>query len=206
MKTAELKAYVEECLAKEGSRDHFMRRLAEMADAPGHTPSEKDAECISVLAVDYLRAVVGMLQECATAAEAQGARGFADPLLKIAVQYFFEPDDLIPDSMGLYGLIDDAYLAHKFIMGLSKLVEAEKGFPLLPATEEESIIVIRSVLGDEIAAKLDAKVEANIRSVEVRNQMARLSMLSGTLPTHDSALWAKVKADRERIAWRPKSA
>lgn len=205
MNTAELSAYVEECLAKEGSRDHFMKRLAEMASEPGHTPSANDAECLSVLAVDYLRAVVGMLRECDIAAEAQGARGFADPLLKIAVQYFFEPDDLIPDSMGLYGLIDDAYLAHKFIIGLSNLVKAEKGFPLLPITEEESILVIRGVIGAEIAEKLDDKVDANIRSVTVRNQMARLSMLSGTLPTHDSALWAKVKADRERIAWRPKT-
>lgn len=205
MRTADLSAYIEDCLAKDGSRDHFMGRLAEMAEAPGHSPSERDAECISVLAVDYLRAVVGMLRECETAAEKAGARGFADPLLKIAVKYFFEPDDLIPDSMGLYGLIDDAYLAHKFIMGLSKLVEAEKGFPLISTPEDESIIVIRSVIGDEIADQLDAKVEANIRSVTVRNQMARLSMLSGTLPTHDSALWAKVKADRERITWTPKS-
>jgi hypothetical protein len=205
MKTAELSAYVEECLAKEGSWDHFMKRLDEMAKAPGHTPSESDAECISDLALDYLRAVVGMLEACGAAADAQGARGFADPLLKIAVQYFFEPDDLIPDSMGLYGLIDDAYLAHKFIIGLSELVEAEKGFPLLPITEKESILVIRSVIGEEISEQLDIKVEANIRSVTVRNQMARLSMLSGTLPTHDSALWAKVKADRERIAWRPKT-
>ena len=146
-----------------------------------------------------------MLRACEEAADAQGARGFADPLLKIAVQYFFEPDDLIPDSMGLYGLIDDAYLAHRFIIGLSDLVKAEKGFPLLPISEEESIIVIRSVIGDEIAEKLDHKVDANIRSVTVRNQMARLTMLSGTLPTQDSALWAKVRADRERIAWSPKS-
>lgn len=205
MRTSKLSTYVEDCLSKEGSKDHFMARLAEMASGPGHQPSDRDTECISVLAVDYLRAVVGMLRECDIAAEAQGARGFADPLLKIAVQYFFEEDDLIPDSMGLYGLIDDAYLAHKFIIGLSELVEAEKGFPLLPKTEEESIVVIRGVIGNEIAEKLDEKVEANIRSVTVHNQMARLSMLSGTLPTHDSALWAKVRADRERIAWRPKS-
>ena len=205
MTTAELSAYVEDCLSREGATDHFMRRLAEMASAPGHSPSERDTECLSVLAVDYLRAVVGMLQECESAAERTGARGFADPLLKIAVRYFFEPDDLIPDAMGLYGLIDDAYLAHKFILGLSKLVESEKGFPLLPMASGDSILVIRGIIGDEIAGKLDAKVEANIRSVTVRNQMARLSMLSGTLPTHDSALWAKVKADRERISWRPKS-
>ncbi|MGB0853504.1 MAG: YkvA family protein [Pikeienuella sp.] len=205
MSTAELSAYVEDCLAKEGAKDHFMARLAEMANTPEHAPSESDAECLSILAVDYLRAVVGMLQACEAAAERTGARGFADPLIKIAVHYFFEPDDLIPDSMGLYGLIDDAYLAHKFIIGLSELVEAEKGFPLLATATDESIVVIRGLIGDEIATKLDAKVETNIRSVTVRNQMARLSMLSGTLPTHDSALWAKVKADRERISWQPKS-
>lgn len=206
MRTAELSTYVEDCLAKEGSRDHLMERLAEMAASPAHTFSDRDAQSICVLAADYLRAVVGMLVECEKAAEKVGAKGFAEPLLKLSVNYFFEPDDLIPDSMGLYGLIDDAYLAHKFILGISAAVEAEKGFPLLPSIQDDSIAVIREVLGNEIADKLDDKVEANIQSVTVRNQMARLSMLSGTLPTHDSRLWAKVKADRERISWRPKSA
>ena len=145
MRTGELSAYVEDCLARDGSRDHFMARLEEMANAPGHAPSERDTECISVLAVDYLRAVVGMLTACDLAAEKMGARAFADPLLKIAVTYFFDPDDLIPDSMGLYGLIDDAYLAHKFIIGLSTLVEAEKGFPLIEDPHVETVMVILEI-------------------------------------------------------------
>jgi uncharacterized membrane protein YkvA (DUF1232 family) len=202
MKTAELRTYVEQCLVKPGAHKAFLDRLAAMEAETG-SPASEDHERIAEIAEGYIYAVVGKLEASEAAANDQDARGWADPMIRIAVRYFVDPDDLIPDALGLYGLIDDAYLAHKFILRLSIAVEEEKGFPLLANLTGENMDLIRPIVGDEIATKLDDKVDASINSITVRNQMARLSMVSGTLPTHDSELWAKVRASREKISWTP---
>ena len=204
MRTAALKSYVDECLARDGARDHFDKRVKDMAAEGADAPAGRDADALAQLAQDYVYAVVGMLSECESAAEERDARRLVEPLIRTAVRYFEDPEDLIPDEHGLYGLMDDAYLAHRFIIELSGRVEKMRGFPLVPSVQDEHLAYIRAIVGDEIATRLDERVARSIQSVEVRNQMAQLSMLSGTLPTHDSALWNKVKADRARIAWKPK--
>ncbi|MGB0504894.1 MAG: DUF1232 domain-containing protein [Pikeienuella sp.] len=202
MKTAELHSYVEQCLEKPGARTAFLERLVEMENEAG-SPVKSDHGRIAEIAEVYIYAVIGQLEASEAAANDQDTRGWADPMIRIAVQYFVDPDDLIPDALGLYGLVDDAYLAHKFILRLSAAVEAEKGFPLIANLTDENMDLIRPIVGDEIAQKLDDKVDASINSITVRNQMARLGMVSGTLPTHDSELWAKVRASREKISWTP---
>lgn len=202
MKTAELREYVEQCLAKPGARQAFLDRLADMETGTG-SPSGGEHARIADIAEGYIYAVVGKLEAAEEAADDQDTRGWADPMIRIAVRYFIDPDDLIPDALGLYGLVDDAYLAHKFILRLSAAVEEEKGFPLLANLNGEHLDLIRPIVGEEIASRLDGKVEASINSITVRNQMARLSMVSGTLPTHDSEVWAKVRANRAKISWSP---
>ena len=144
------------------------------------------------------------LEESQAAAQKERARAFAAPLMKLAGQYFLDPEDLIPDEMGLYGLVDDAYLAHLFIIRLSETVEKEKGFPLLDDLKAEHAPAIRAILGNDIAEKLEAKVDVNLRSVIVRNHMAQAVMASGTLPNGAMEMWRKVEEDRARLSWSNK--
>jgi hypothetical protein len=70
------------------------------------------------------------------------------------MNYFVTPDDIIPDELGLLGLIDDAYLTHCLIQSVSDQYQAQTGFVLMPSDMTKASQIIRSLIGEPQASLL----------------------------------------------------
>lgn len=198
-----LRDYVDGILAAPTSLDALHQRIAELEGELGSAPEAEDVDQVVQLSLDYVEAVIVMIDDSDDAGAQRGLQRFTAPLVAVARGYFLDPEDLIPDSAGLYGLMDDAYLAHCFVIRISEMVQAERGFPLLTDLNPELLPVIRGLLGEEITAQLDAKIEEALESVRVRNHLANLAMLTGTLPNGALEEWRKVAEDKKRMRWAP---
>lgn len=201
MPASAIRDHVDAILSREDSLDMFRERAAGMTTAAGGAPSDAEIETLAHFARHYVEAIVALIDETLAAAEREKERALAAPLMRTAAKYFIEPDDLIPDEQGLLGLLDDAYLAHRFIIRLSEEVEKDKGFALLDGIKAETAPVIRSILGAEIADKLDAKAEGDVDSAVTRAQIAKLAMSSGNLPYAAETLFRLAEDDRRRMRW-----
>lgn len=199
-----LRDHVDEVLGRPDADVAFARRLHAMESDVEGAPAPEDVQHMTELARNYVYAVIGMIEKAAEEASRQGVRHISTGLLNVAREYFLADEDLIPDSEGLYGLIDDAYLAHRFVIRLSEAVEKEKGFPLLSELGESPLPIMRALIGEEIAIQLDRRLEESLRLVLTRFRIARLAALTGTLPGGGSDLWEKLERDRERLTWTPK--
>ena len=196
MATAPIVAYVKTVLADDDVRKAFDARIADLSSNDGVSRNSDDE---AARAESYLFEVIDLIGQTLEAAEREKARHFAGPLMKVARRYFFHEDDLIPDHQGLFGLIDDAYLAHRFVLRLSEEVAADRGAPLLEDLKPELDAPIRTILGPEMVEALDARVEQDLKSILPRSKVAMLAMRTGTLPNVSMDSWQNIEEHESRM-------
>lgn len=201
MPSSKIRDHVDAILSREDAYDRFREKARSMTKTSGESPGEGEVENLANFARHYVEAIVALIDETQAAADREKERALVAPLMHTASKYFLETEDLIPDSYGLLGLLDDAYLAHRFIIRVSEEVEKDKGFPLLDDTRAETAPTIRAILGEEIARKLDEKVEMDVDSAVIRAHIARLAMSSGNLPYAAETLFRLAESDRKRMRW-----
>lgn len=175
----QIAAHVEQILATPDSRAAIEQRVAELA------PPEWSADERSVF-VDqleqFVRATGGLIDAAADEAIALGIEEYIGPILVQAATYFLAPIDLIPDAHGLLGLIDDAYLAQRYLVGISAAHQQIAGTPLLGGQLDAATAVVRGVIGEPLATQLDQAVAADVHAVvaqAINDQAAASQSLTG---------------------------
>lgn len=174
MLVAQLKSHVETILAQPESDRQLHARIEDFAAAGGTTLGPKDKDGLSAFCHGYIRAVVDLLLACDIAATRAGAIEFAGPLLQTAAGYFLQQRDYIPDESGTWGLLDDAYLACRFVARISEVFAAERGTPLLDTSLDQHSTTVRVLIGEPLASRLDSDVEQTIRQVAAQLQFAQM--------------------------------
>jgi uncharacterized membrane protein YkvA (DUF1232 family) len=170
----QIRAHVETTLAESGARRHIYQRIDEFAGGGGTTLGPDDRENLSAFCEGYIRNVVDLLIVCDAAATRTGASQFASPILQIAAGYFLNPHDYIPDGMGVLGLLDDAYLACRFVSRVSEIFAAERGFALLDTSLDRHSPTVRVLIGEPLATRLDTDIEHTIAHVAEQLRFAQI--------------------------------
>lgn len=171
----QLELHVDAILSKTGADKKLAKRIDRFARERGLSLSPDDKPELIRLCREYVRTVVSLLVACDGAATRAGALAFAGPILQTAAGYFLQPFDYIPDRKGTYGLLDDAYLACRFVTRVSKLFEAERGVPLVDTSLDQHSPTVRALIGEPLASRLDADVEATLQQVLVQLRFAQMN-------------------------------
>jgi uncharacterized membrane protein YkvA (DUF1232 family) len=144
--------------------DTFARqRLQQISDGSA-TDRTREDRLIGLLC-EYVERAPQLLEACLDAALREGVANEAAPILEVAARYFVEPQDFIPDQLGLFGLLDDAYLTHRFVARTSELYQQYAGHPLLPLDLSSMNAVARSVIGEPLAGQLDQAVDSSVQTI-----------------------------------------
>lgn len=169
--------HIDTLLSSSTANDALEARLEQFADDNSITLGPNDKAAMMELAEGYVRAVANLLIECDIAAVAAGIHRFTSPIIRTAAEYFLNPKDYIPDDKGLYGLLDDAYLACRFIARISEIVAAERGIPLIDTSLDQHSPTIRVLIGEPLGTQLNNEVEAVIQTVLSQIQMEQIQAL-----------------------------
>lgn len=118
----------------------------------------------------YVEVVPALLDEGIRAAEAAGMLGDLRPLFAAAISYFYEQNDLIPDTLGLAGLVDDAYLSLALLSAASQRHFERTGRHLIAFHTGliDAHRVIGGLLGPQMAAQLESLVGAKLLEMDPR--------------------------------------
>jgi len=169
--------HIDTILAKSNAKNALEARIDQFAEERSFILGPNDKAGMTQLSEDYVRAVANLLIECDVAATTAGIQRFTSPIIQTAASYFLSPKDYIPDNKGLYGLLDDAYLACRFITRISEIVAAERGFALIDTSLDEHSPTIRVLIGEPVATQLDQDIENVIQTVLSQIQMEQLQAL-----------------------------
>ncbi len=124
----------------------------------------------------YVEGTPDLLDAAFEAATAAGAGPAMRPIFDAALKYWQEPVDLVPDDLGMLGLLDDAYLSLRLLESVSVVQKAKTGRPLLSIDLEGVNHRARQLLGEETAARLDELVEETLSTPPLRTSVQMLAV------------------------------
>lgn len=183
MLISQIRQQIAQSLVAPHSRQLFERRLQELAAQQGQRLDPEAVAGLTALVEQYVGETVDLIETCAVAADQAGIGSSITPVLKAAAQYFLTPHDYLPDHLGLYGLLDDAYLARSLIGQVSILYQQHTGVPLLPFDVHPFSGVVRALIGEPATMQLDQIVVSTIQQAVMQYQLNQMyAQRAGTLP------------------------
>ena len=106
----------------------------------------------------YIEQVPDLLDAANEVAREAGIESQIKPVLKIAEQFFAQPPALINGHIGLEGLLDEAYLAHRLVEEVNDLYIKHFKQPLIPLDTTVANLIAHQLIGEQFANQLDEAV------------------------------------------------
>lgn len=189
MSTDQIRAQIQDAWNEELEHQAFAglirNQLAKRAESTAATSNPKERERMTLAIVEswrmQLEQVPDFIDAVADAAAAARVDDAVAPILDAAESYFFDAADLLPDNLGLLGLMDDMYLALSLLQSVSEQFRSANGHPLIDADLEPSIQSVRALFQGKRLAALDASVHAVLCRPALHSSLEALSSLSQPL-------------------------
>lgn len=145
-----------------------------------------DTEGLVAFVRDYVRLTPALIEAMRASAKAASEKhpqveSRVAAVLLTAQEYFFEEHDFIPDSVGLLGLLDDAYLALSLIGRVSNEIAPEGGRSLFPPDMEVRNKLVEGMLGPKPVSAIREKVEQTMQMPSSRAVLEDLVNMAGPL-------------------------
>ncbi len=155
MRTNKIRELIQAAVANEDASHNLSEALRGLARIRGVSLSPPQLAPIEQFVQQYVEHAPAYLDAIAAVAEQAGLIREWQPILSAAEDYFLEPNDLIPDQLGLLGFVDDAYVTHSILQGLSESYRQKTGTALLPLEMNQANAVMRGLIGEPHAGILD---------------------------------------------------
>jgi uncharacterized membrane protein YkvA (DUF1232 family) len=175
MSTAQISKIIAAAIEHESRTAAFANLLHQLSvQQTGKCGDEAAVAATVEVLTAYIHHVPAVLESASKAANEAGVQSDVQPMLDAVALYFVSPLDLIPDHHGLAGLLDDAYLAHSVLQGLSEKYQAQSGMAFLPIDMSQVNAVVRLVIGEPVASQLDMAVAATLNLQAIQNALTGL--------------------------------
>jgi uncharacterized membrane protein YkvA (DUF1232 family) len=187
MSTDQIRAQIQDTWNDELEHGAFARivrdQLAKQADAAASSAEEREQRTRTILEGwrVQLEQVPELIDAVAEAAAAARVGEAVAPILAAAEEYFLDADDVLPDSLGILGLMDDMYLALSLLNSVSEQYRHLTGHPLIDADLAPCIQPVRALFKGKRLATLDASIQAALCRPAMISSIQALSSLSRPL-------------------------
>jgi len=175
METAKIQGIIEDQFADPRSVLDLRKLLNEFAQQAGVNPDEKALARGSSFICNYIEQVPYLLTVAWTSTKNVGLETEFKHILEMVESYWLEDDDVIPDSLGIVGLLDDAYCSLSSMQTLSDLYRMQSGKHLFPNDLTAANKIMRKIIGETFAAELDEIVSQAVAESRVREAVASLA-------------------------------
>lgn len=185
---------IDAMIAEQCSDPHAARELhdllAVVAERSGREATQEDLERGSKFACAYIEMVPYMLKVAWTAACNVGLEEQMKKVIDMVKSYWQQDDDIIPDHLGLIGLLDDAYCSLSSLQAVSDHFQLQTGKYLFPDNLTEANTVMRKVIGEPYATDLDRLVIRNIKESRLVETVKTFSSAEKQLNfSQQSTIW-----------------
>ena len=161
MNTAALREQISLAHQHEASTGQLAQQLEKQLPHlhPAITLAEGDRNIVMTRFVAaYVDLVPDLLDAANDVAREAGIESQVKPVLKIAEQFFLQPPAILTGHIGLDGLLDEAYLAHRLVEEVNDLYIKHFGQPLIPADTTVANVIAHQLIGETFANQLDEAV------------------------------------------------
>jgi uncharacterized membrane protein YkvA (DUF1232 family) len=166
---------IAECCSDQDADQDLQELLAVVAERHGIQPDDEELERGSRFVVGYVEQVPYMLKVARTAASNVGLEAEMEQILDMVGSYWLQDLDVIPDHLGLIGLLDDAYCSLTTLQSVSDHFRLQTGKYLFPDDLTAANRVMRKIIGDPYVAELDHFVSKALNEAGVIQALTALA-------------------------------
>ena len=149
--------------------------LAGVAGGKGANPNDAELARGASFIYSYIEQVPYMLTVAWTSARNVGLEAEMASILEMVQSYWVEDDDVIPDNLGIIGLLDDAYCSLSSLQTLSDFFQMQTGKFLFPDDLTAANSIFRKIIGEPYATVLDNIVSKAMKTAQVREAVKLLA-------------------------------
>jgi len=160
--------------ARSGAFASLIRRQLQRTGASPDADAARDDAILASWRAQ-LDLVPDLLDQLRDAAAQAGVSEQVEPVVQAAEGYFLDPDDVLPDSNGVLGLLDDMYLALSLIHAVSEEQRLRVGQPLLDTDLTDLIDVVRPLFVGNRRAALNDLIEQALGRPEIARSVKQLA-------------------------------
>lgn len=142
--------------------------LAAVAKRQGASPSEIELAHGTSFIYNYMEQVPYLLTVAWTSARNVGLETEIKSILDMVESYWIEDDDVIPDFLGIVGLLDDAYCSLSSLQMLSDLYRMQTGKFLFPDDLTSANKIMGIIVGEPYLSQLDEIVSKAVAEAHVK--------------------------------------
>jgi hypothetical protein len=175
METAQIQKIITDQFADTQSAVDLRKLLIKVAKGQGVSPDEVELAHGSSFIYNYLEQVPYLLTVAWTSARNVGLETEIQSILEMVESYWIEDDDVIPDSLGIFGLLDDAYCSLTSMQTLSDLYRMQSGKYLFPDDLTAANNIMRKIIGEPYTTELDNIVSNAVAEAQVKEAVKSLS-------------------------------
>lgn len=167
METAKIQKIIAAQFADTKSAVDLRTLLRVIAKREGVSPSNTELAHGTGFVYNYIEQVPYLLTVAWTSARNVGLETEVERILKMVESYWIEDDDVIPDSLGIFGLLDDAYCSLSSMQTVSDLYRAQTGKFLFPDDLTSANKIMHKIIGEPFTSQLDEIVSKAISDARV---------------------------------------
>lgn len=195
MQTERIRELIEESITTERRTGLLRQAIINLAHANGRNVTELQVQKVINFLGEYVEHAPALMKRIEKAAAAADALCDVQPILDVTEDYFLDPDDAIPDRLGLVGLMDDAYLTHSLMQSISDLHKSQTGESLMALETHEDNAFVRRLIGEPFASILDDRVSATLASASMRKNITQMLIVLGqlNLSSGPDPVWGNVR-------------
>ncbi len=175
MNLAEIQSRVNACIADTHALEDLHELLAVVAERNDIEADPAELERGGRFVLGYVEQVPYMMKVAATAAANVGLESEMDLILERVSAYWLEDVDIIPDHMGVIGLLDDAYCSMTTLQAVSDHFRLHSGKYLFPDNLTAANRAMRKIIGEPYVEELDRFVSSALNEAGVVEALTALA-------------------------------
>ncbi len=151
---------MQQCIARAVTLEHHKRdfqsalkRTLPRLHRSISLPPQDGPQRLICFVIRYIQAVPEWLWQVEQLCQVAGLD--FTPVRAVIGHSFATPPERHPDHVGLAALLDDAYLAHRALEEINEQLQPACRMPLLPMDPMVANMVVRDLLGEQLASELD---------------------------------------------------
>jgi uncharacterized membrane protein YkvA (DUF1232 family) len=190
MDTAHIETMIAEKCGEPDAQLDIGELLGGVADRQGREVSSDDLRRGARFVCRYIELVPYMMKVAWTAASTVGLGNPMGRILDVVESYWLEGEDIIPDQLGVIGLLDDAYCSLTSMQLVSDHYQFQTGKYLFPDDLTGANRAMRSIIGEPYASDLDRLVIATMQSTGLIDAVKALASPEKQLDfSQKSTIW-----------------
>jgi uncharacterized membrane protein YkvA (DUF1232 family) len=178
-------------IADDQSAGDLRDLLTAVAERQGREPGPAQVARGAQFVLAYLELVPYMMKVAYTAARNVGLESEMARILDMAHSYWIEDDDVIPDELGVVGVLDDAYCSLTSLQTVSDHYRLLTGKHLFPDDLTAANEAMRRIIGEPYATELDRIVIRTVRDTGLVESVKHLAEDEKRINlSSDSTIWS----------------